>query len=169
MRARRWFIVAVAVLVLMGALGWWSVRANDPLRSDARRQWTQQAIATVERSITTDAAALHADVARLTARATTRPYDPPSWIGRRVIVLRNGDWIAYASICSKQDPRIVDQFIGRGSDGKWYCSTYHFCTNMVGLAMDEPTPSLAEFVKLYALREFDGGSNECLSRTWPSN
>jgi hypothetical protein len=99
--------------------------------------------------------------------ATTRPA-PASWVGDGVLLMKNGDWIAYEGICSKQDPRIHDLFIGRGSDGKWYYSTFHFCIRMTVLrVMEEWQPdSLAQFVDAYLLVPFDGRSDECLNATW---
>ena len=73
--------------------------------------------------------------------------------------------------------RILDGFcIGngsyccfRGSDGKWYYSTYHFCVEMIVLRdmLDQPE-NLAKFRNECALREFDGHSDACLETTWPS-
>lgn len=87
--------------------------------------------------------------------------------------MTNGKWIAYASICRKSDFWIKDIFIGRGSDEKWYYSTYHFCNGMFAMMMDYDMPqrpqpeSIAAFAQRHALREFDGESNECLKKTWP--
>ena len=81
--------------------------------------------------------------------------------------MRNGDWLAYANICQKEDSRIQDLFLGRGSDGRCYYSTYHFCKGMIGLKMEEQADDLVEFAKTYCLRQFDGHSDECLQKTWP--
>jgi len=81
--------------------------------------------------------------------------------------MRNGDWLAYANICQKEDHRIRDLFLGRGSDGRWYYSTYHFCIGMVVLKMEEQSDDLAGFAKTYYLRPFDGHSDKCLQETWP--
>jgi hypothetical protein len=82
--------------------------------------------------------------------------------------MKNGDWILYRSICTKQDRRIHDIFIGRASDGKWYYSTYHFCIGLVTLMMMDQSENLPEFLKTYYLREFDGHSDKCLKKTWPT-
>ena len=83
----------------------------------------------------------------------------------------NGDWIAYSNVCSKQNRRIHDLFIGRGSDGKWYFSTYHFCINMIALRIrtdiEGAHGSLLEFSNDCYLSEFDGSSDVCLQKTWP--
>jgi len=82
--------------------------------------------------------------------------------------MKNGDWIACQNICSKEDSRVQDLFIGRASDGKWYYSTFHFCIGMTVLRdMEQWQPdSLAQFVDAYWLVPFDGRSDECLKATW---
>ena len=82
--------------------------------------------------------------------------------------MKNGDWIAYASRCSKEDWRIRDIFIGRATDGKWYYSTFHFCRGMLTLRVEDRPESLDKFITAYSLREFDGRSDECLKKTWPN-
>ena len=83
------------------------------------------------------------------------------------MLVKNGDWIIYASRCHKQDPRVYDIFIGRASDGKWYYSSYHFCIGMFVLAFDGQPCDLPAFIKQYHLREFDGESDDALQKTWP--
>jgi len=86
-------------------------------------------------------------------------------------MMKNGEWIAYANICQKEDWRIHDIFIERASDGQWYYSTFQFCTGMIVLRMQgeaEGQPeSVPKFVQEYYLRPFDGRSDECLGTTWP--
>jgi hypothetical protein len=83
-------------------------------------------------------------------------------------VTRNGEWLAYTNVCRKEDRHIHDLFLARGSDGRWYYSTYHFCIGMIVLRMEEQQPEdLAGFAKTYFLRTFDGQSDDCLQKTWP--
>ena len=84
-----------------------------------------------------------------------------------LILATNGDWIVWASKCSKEDRRIHDIFVGRASDGKWYYSTFHFCNGKIVLMMEEQPANLGAFIQAYSLREFDGQSDECLGKTWP--
>jgi hypothetical protein len=88
-----------------------------------------------------------------------------------LIVMTNGEWMAYSNVCRKKQRRIHDLFVGRGSDGKWYYSTYHFCIDMIVLRMDaiqgEAPGSLGEFTNKYFLREFESSSDDCLQKTWP--
>ena len=140
---------------------------DDRLHAKPRREWKDQAIAKVDQRAK-DQQALQSEIDGLKATfATTRPA-PGSWVGEDVLVMKNGDWIAYENICSKEDARIHDLFIGRGSDGKWYYSTFHFCIGMTVLRhMEEWQPdSLAQFADAYLLVRFDGRSNECLKATW---
>lgn len=86
-----------------------------------------------------------------------------------LILMTNGEWMVYRSICRKENFWVRDLFLGRASDGRWYYSTYHFCINMCALGrMGEGQPSsLADFAQTYYLKPFDGRSDECLQSTWP--
>ena len=57
-------------------------------------------------------------------------------------------------------------FLAHGTDHKWYYSTYHFCSRLSSLGVEEPAGSISEFAERFHLREFDGISDECLKRTW---
>lgn len=59
-----------------------------------------------------------------------------------------------------------DIFIGHGSDGKWYYSTFHFCVEKCVLQMEPQPDSLAQLVNGYWLVPFDGKSDDCLKITW---
>ena len=139
------------------------------LQAEPRREWKEQAIATIERRLS-DRQDLQSEIDSIAKTlSTTRPA-PGSWVGQDVLVMKNGEWIAFDNICSKEDSRIHDLFIGHGSDGKWYYSTFHFCRDMTTLrVMQEWQPdSLAQFARAYWLTQFDGRSNEALKTTWTS-
>ncbi|HMJ64280.1 MAG TPA: hypothetical protein VK615_02925 [Candidatus Binatia bacterium] len=68
---------------------------------------------------------------------------------------------------AKEDRKIDDIFIARGSDGKWYYSTYHFCINMIALRIDPQQENLTQFTQTYFLRTFNEGTDDCLEKTWP--
>jgi hypothetical protein len=90
------------------------------------------------------------------------------WLTDGMILMGSGEWLVYKSHCSKAPPHIVrDICLAKGSDGKWYYTTCHFCVGMVALLMmqEEQPPDLEFFVKRYHLREFDGRSDECLKET----
>jgi hypothetical protein len=134
--------------------------------SSARRAWKDKAIGEISTRVA-DPAWPSNELANLKAKGTNDPSDSDTWLSERLIVMRNGDWLAYANICQKEDSRIRDLFLGRASDGQWYFSTYHFCKHMIVLRMEEQSNDLAAFAKTYFLRPFDGHSDECLQKAWP--
>jgi len=100
------------------------------------------------------------------------------WFTDRFILMRNGDWMTYWYRCSKGDrpkkqllrgSHTYDIFIGKGSDGKWYYTTFHFCVGMVVLRTEEQPTDLAAFVdnEWFSFREFDGSAANCVGKTWP--
>ncbi|MGN6555344.1 MAG: hypothetical protein ACTHLW_16680 [Verrucomicrobiota bacterium] len=90
------------------------------------------------------------------------------WAGDHVLLMTNDEYMVYGSRHGFSG--FVDNlFLARGSDGRWYYSTYHFCNSMAGVRFDDPPASIAEFVSRYAAREFDGKSEVCLEHTWPAN
>jgi len=93
-----------------------------------------------------------------------------TWISDDLILMANGQWITYRNVCRKEEERIPDLFLGLGSDGRWYYSTWHFCVRTINVkdVMVQPK-SLTEFSKTYDLREFDGHSDEYLKETRPKH
>lgn len=162
-RKRRTWILAGGTLVVAAVILW---RLNGPLRSSARRAWRDQAVATIQKHVE-DKAWLDAELARLKPQAATRPHDG-GWVGDEVLLMRNGDWIVCQNVCTKEQntPVRKDLFIGRGSDGKWYYSTFHFCVRKFVLQIERQPESLAQFVDGYWLAQFDGKSDESLKVTW---
>lgn len=159
-------ILLLGVCVIAGGVAVAVLARGDRLHAKPRREWKDQAIAKIEKRLS-DRPALQSQVGRIgNALAATRPAQD-AWIGDGVLVMKNGDWIACENICSKEDPRIHDLFIGRGSDGNWYYSTFHFCRGKLVLRMEDRQPdSLAQFAEAYWLLPFDGRSDECLKETW---
>ena len=160
-------IAGLVVLALLGAVGLVLTEGGDRLHAKARKDWKDRAIIEIARRAA-DTNWLAIETGTLKKRAAHEDADEGAWFTDHLILMTNGEWIVYASKCSKEDRRIHDIFLGRGSDGKWYYSTFHFCVGMVVLRMWEQQPaSLAQFVETYFLREFDGISNDCLQKTWP--
>jgi len=153
-------VCCVLVVVALAAV---SVRYAPS--TSARRAWKDKAIAEISARIG-DSAWVSNELVSLKARGTNDIDDPGGWLSPHLILMRNGDWLAYANVCQKQDHRIQDLFLGRGSDGRWYYSTYHFCIEMLVLRMDAQPADLAAFARTYYLRPFDGHSDECLRKTW---
>ncbi len=156
-------VISAAVFALL-ASGVFLLAKGNPY---SRRAWKNRVIAEISGQAK-DQAWLAAELASMRG-ATNSPIESDAWLSRNLIVMTNGDWVAYRNICRKQNFWIRDLFIGRGSDGHWYYSTYHFCINMFvlsGMGKGQPG-SIAEFTKDYYARQFDGQSDECLKKTWP--
>ena len=151
--------VALGVVIFVGG--------PQRLDSKARRQWKDTAIVQIAKQ-TGDSAAIFKEIEAMKTTPLESEWD--TWISEDLIVMTNGQWIAYRNVCQKEEERIPDLFLGLGSDGRWYYSTYHFCVRMINLkdVMGQPK-SLTEFSKKYYLREFDGHSDECLKDTRPKH
>jgi hypothetical protein len=160
-------LIFLVALVLVAAGVWLALRPRntlDPLYAAPRIQWKDHAITLIQQRFA-DPAWIATQTARLHARTATRPF--ANWIGDEILLMKNGDWIICQNICHKQDPQIQDLFIGRGSDGRWYYSTFHFCVNMNVLLGEGTQPaSLLQFADGYSLRPYDTRSNDCLQSTW---
>ena len=158
-------VVCAAVFALL-ASGVFLLAKGNPY---SRWAWKNRAIAEISREAK-DPAWLAAELASM-GGATNSPIESDAWLSRHLIVMTNGDWMAYRNICRKENFWICDLFVGRGSDGHWYYSTYHFCIRMFVLSSrrkGQPA-SIAEFQKDYYVRQFDGHSNECLKKTRPGD
>ena len=163
---KKWLRIAGAVVLLVAISFAAVVRQGHQLKSSARRNWKQKSIAEIVARVA-DSAWPSNELARLQASNISNPGAYETWLSDRIVVTRKGEWLAYANICRKEDRSIYDLFLARGSDGRWYYSTYHFCIGMVVLRMDEQPADLAGFTKKYFVRTFDGQSDECLQKTWP--
>jgi len=159
-------IIAAVSVLLLASVGFAIFLRPGSLQSSARRNWKQKSIAEIATRVA-DSAWPSNELARLQTPSSADLGGKESWLSDDIVVTRNGDWLAYANICRKEDRRIQDLFLARGSDGRWYYSTYHFCIGMVVLRMDEQPEDLVEFTKTYFLRTFDGQSDVCLRKTWP--
>jgi hypothetical protein len=143
------------------------VAGPERLDSKARRHWKDNAIVQIAKQ-TSDSAAILKEIEAMKTTPPESEWD--TWISEDLIVMTNGQWIAYRSICQKEEERIPDLFLGLGSDGRWYYSTYHFCIRMINLKYDVGQPkSLTEFSRTYYLKEFDGQSDDCLKDTRPQH
>jgi hypothetical protein len=89
------------------------------------------------------------------------------WAGENVLMMTNGEYLIYVFRHGFNNGVVDHLFLAHGSDGRWWYSTYHFCSHMVGVRSDDPPGSIAEFSRRYSAREFDGKSEECLKHTWP--
>jgi hypothetical protein len=158
-------LLPLAILLAAGAyFATRALKGPDPLYAAPRIQWKDHAISLIQQRAS-DRAWITAQSAHLQARTATRPF--ANWIGDEFLFMKNGDWIICQNICRKQDPHIEDLFIGLGSDGRWYYSTFHFCVGKVTLFGEGTQPdTLLQFVDGYSLRPFEVHSNDCLRSTW---
>jgi hypothetical protein len=167
---RKKLLLAVAtVAFLLGGIGFLASSTTGlsiRLHSKARKDWKNNATVEIAHRAS-DTNWLASEMEMLRKQVIRDRSDSSAWFSDHLILLTNGEWIVFASKCGKEDRRIHDIFIGRGSDGCWYYSTFHFCIGMLDLRMEEPSASLAEFRENYFLQEFDGRSDECLKKTWP--
>jgi hypothetical protein len=151
--------VALGVVLLVGG--------PQQLDSKARRQWKDKAIVQIAKQAS-DSAAIFKEIEAM--KTTPQESEWDTWISEDLIVMTNGEWIAYRNVCEKEMERIPDLFLGLGSDGRWYYSTFHFCVRMINLkdVVGQPK-SLTEFSRTCYLKEFDGHSDECLKDTRPKH
>jgi hypothetical protein len=166
LKHRRWMTAFCVVIIAALAAVIFPRSQLDPLRSIARREWKDRAIAQIERRWN-DKPWLNGELTRLKGEAVKQPYQG-GWSGDELLITKNGDWIICQNVCSKEQDTSVkkDIFIGRGSDGKWYYSTFHFCVHKCVLRMELQPESLAQLADAYWLVPFDGKSDECLKITW---
>ena len=170
MNLRRKIIVvgAASPLILLALL---IVFRSNPeqrrLQAPERRQWKEKAIEQVN-AVSRNTNLLKTEMAFLRNEIAHEAED--GWVGTNIVLMTNGEYLVYSHVDAKEDSRISDLFIANGSNGKWYYSTYHFCVNMiVPRSMgDGQAGSISEFTNRYAVLEFDGKSDDCLKRTWPT-
>lgn len=170
---RRAAVVSAAVVLLLicaiAAMPWLLPKYGKI----ARRNWKNEAIPQISQWVNGTNWQV-AQLGLLTNGVSSASVYEAGWLSDKMILMTNGEWLVYRSHCPKKSPRLVqDIFLAKGSNGKWYYSTFHFCVEMIGLRMEqeEHPPSLAMFVHEYNLREFDGVSDECLKETdtWPAS
>lgn len=159
---KKLLVIVIASVLILAVIAAVALRSPS-LQSGARREWKQKSIVEIAARVTNPAWPTN-ELGHLKTQSTS---EDESWLSEHIIVTRNGEWLAYANSCQKQDGRIPDIFLARGSNGHWYYSTYHFCVGMVVLKMEEQPEDLAAFAKTYFLQTFDGQSDDCLQKTWP--
>ena len=169
---------AFAGILVLAAL---ALAVGYPLyAAHARREWKEQAIPEIAR-LAGDREWIAREIIRLKLAAKAEKPGPLrgengiGWLTDHMILMRNGEWLVYRNHCSKQSPHTVkDIFLAKGSNGKWYYTTCHFCVGMYALILmqselpENQPATLAAFAKRYHLREFDGHSDACLQTTMTS-
>jgi len=99
-------------------------------------------------------------------RTAIRDPERPAWTGDHVVLMTNGEYLIYLYRHGANDSWPHHLFLARGSDNRWFYSSYHFCNGSLGMIKaDEPAGSIDEFTTRYGIRKFDGKSDECLKPT----
>lgn len=148
-------------LIVMALAGvWWIAKAQA---AHQRALWKETALERLA-AFTITNETVRQELEELKAGPT--PNVDLGWAHENVLLMTNGEYIVYAHRHGRNSGFVDHLFLGRGSDGRWLYSTFHFCNSMVGAFQDAPG-SIDEFAEIYFAREFDGKSNECLKRTWP--
>jgi hypothetical protein len=127
-----------------------------------RAKWAAAALPRLA-GLSSTSEVVRTEIAQLKAPTPNLDY---GWAHDEVILMTNGEYIVYAWRHGFNSGFVDHLFLGHGSDGKWYYSTYHFCNHMAGILGDDPAGSIAEFTARYWVREFDGKPEHCLKRTW---
>jgi hypothetical protein len=162
---RRRVAILLGVIVVLG-VGYFSLRSSVKRKHErARSEWKTRALLQLATLSITNKE-ISDDLAMLKADAT--PNFNWGWATDKVLRMTNGEYLIYAFYHGFNSGFIDHLFLGHGSDGRWYYSTYHFCNGMVAIRSDDPPGSIAQFAKTYAAWEFDGKSDECLKHTWPA-
>jgi hypothetical protein len=169
MNRKRWLARTAVLLAIVAGVFLvlpWAVRQRQYL---ARKGWKEQAIPEIAK-LSNDSKWVSEEIALLGSGEATgnQRIIADRWLTDRMILMASGEWLVYQSHCSKAPPHQVrDIFLAKGSNGKWYYSTCHFCVGMCVLVMmqDVPPYDLATFARQYHLKEFDGTSDECLQQT----
>ena len=153
-------LTAVAIIVCLVVGGRWILRYK--LERD-RADWKTATLPRLA-ELSLDNEEIAGELKMLKANRAAGKY--PEWTGEQVLLMKNDEYLIYASRHGFNTGLVDHLFLARGSDGRWLYSTYHFCNSMVGVMNDKPPSSIAEFSKRYSAREFDGTSDECLQHTW---
>ena len=152
------FLVIVAVVLAFSSV---AIYWQHP-----RRDWKNQAVAEIVK-LAADSQWLSQELAAVRKRCPPGKRYEGTWFSDSLALAADGQWLIYRTKCSKEDRKIDDIFVAKASNGKWYYSTYHFCIRMASLRIDGQPVDLDTLIKDYALREFDGQSDDALKTTWP--
>ena len=130
----------------------------------ARTHWKDQSLARLSQlSVTNEE--IRQELVSLKSTASDK-YDN-NWAGDNVLLMTNGEYILYAFHHGLNNGFVNHLLLGHASDGRWLYSTFHFHAPIEGAGI--APASINDFMRLYSAREFDGKSDVCLQKTWPTN
>ena len=158
----RSLVWAFFVLAIIGCS---SLNGRSDLTSAARHRWKDSAIQEIALRTSNTNEITHGLAVLKTNAVSSDDYE--GWLSDHLILMKNGEWLCFASTCAKEESAIHDLFVARDSNGNWYYSTFHFCVRMLSLMAADQPESIAEFLQAYSVHAFDGRSDECLKSTWP--
>lgn len=159
----RKLIIGISILIVLVSLPFGLLSFTGYKHQRARADWKTTTLARLAGLSFTNTDIIR-ELEKLKANRGTG--DRQEWTGESVLVMTNDEFLVYASRHGFNNGFVDHLFLAHGSDGRWYYSTYHFCS-MVMLMSDDPPGSIVEFASRYAAREFDGKSDVCLQHTWP--
>lgn len=81
--------------------------------------------------------------------------------------MTNGQYLICAYRHGANEGWLHHLFLARGSDGRWFYSSFHFCNAFAMMRGHPPPGSIDDFTVRYGVHEFDGKSDVCLETTWP--
>ena len=154
-------LLSLPVLIVALLVAWQQVVRHNSLRT--RRNWKT---ATLQKLTQTqiDNEEIRTEIDQIKNPTPNLNF---GWAHDQVILMINGEYLVYAFWHGFNSGTVDHLFLARGTDGKFYYSTYHFCSHMAGICGEDPAGSIAEFAMRYSVRDFDGKSDECLKHTWP--
>ncbi|MBI4026413.1 MAG: hypothetical protein HY360_15620 [Verrucomicrobia bacterium] len=167
-QAKGCLIITAAVLGIVVLFGVVQTLRFPKQQERARKTWKEAALPEIRR-LASDPNWVSAEIEMLNGMRPGMGILAEHWLTENMILMLDGEWLVYKSHCNKVPPHDVrDIFLAKGSNGKWYYSTCHFCVGMCVLLMEQqdvPPLDLETFIRVYHLKEFDGVSDECLQQT----
>ena len=150
-------LISVVILALLTS------RVIRIYRSHVLLDWKRTAIPALE-AFCDDTNSIAQEIELITAVGNIRTHS--EWYSTRLLHFRNDEWAAYVNRSIRQNWRFPDIVITKGSDGRWFYTTLHFCPDMIELIGTPQPASLSAFRERYLFREFSGNPEEQLPPTW---
>jgi hypothetical protein len=115
--SKKFALLGVALCLGAVTVGVVELSGGQP-RLDSTTQWKNKVIAELAQQ--TGDTALILNEIRVMKIMPSIGSVSRRWISEDLVVMRNGEWLAYRNLYVKEHGRSHDLFIGRGCDGRWY-------------------------------------------------
>ena len=102
-------VIVIVSVLLLAAFGLVAFLRPPSLQSSARRAWKERSIADIAARVA-DPSWPTNEFARLTAHRTNDVSDDASWLSEHMIVTRNGEWLAYATVARSRTDAFLTSF-----------------------------------------------------------